>query len=254
MTETTENGPELAAAREAILVAALAHVPFDGWTEKAIEAGIRDAGVRESLGKLAFPGGPADMAEAYAAFADARMEAALDTDALTAMGVRARINHALNLRLTQAAGERAAVAGLMAYLALPGHQALASKCLYRTVDSIWRAIGDTSTDFNFYSKRAILAGVLGATVLYWLTDDSEGCADTRAFLERRIADVMAFEKAKGRARELFAKLPDPFRILRDVVRPEPEPGPGDGGTEGGPPGAAGGGPGGSAHPGTAPHS
>jgi ubiquinone biosynthesis protein COQ9 len=214
----TQDAPELAEARRAILEAALVHVPFDGWTEAAIEAGIRDAGRRESLSTLAFPGGPADMAEYYCAYADARMAAAIDPEQAAAMRIRDRITFAIRLRMEQAAGERAAVAKLMAFFALLGNQPLAAKCLYRTVDSIWRAIGDTSTDFNFYSKRAILAGVLGATVLYWLGDDSEGCADTEAFLDRRIEDVMAFEKVKGRAREAFTKMPDPFRILRDVTR------------------------------------
>ncbi|HSR55290.1 MAG TPA: COQ9 family protein [Alphaproteobacteria bacterium] len=237
----SEDGPELEAAREAILIAALRHVPFDRWTDKAIQAGIRDAGYRESLSTLAFPGGPKELAEAYCAFADARMEAALDADVLAAMSVRERIAYAVNLRMTQAENERAAVAELMAFFALPGNQPLAAKCMYRTVDSIWRAIGDTSTDFNFYSKRAILASVIGATVLYWLGDESEHSTDTRAFLDRRIEDVMAFEKAKGKAQEIFGKLPDPFRILRDVTRPRGKPGhEGDGGGEG-TPGAANGG-------------
>jgi ubiquinone biosynthesis protein COQ9 len=236
-TEETQSkdAPELAAARKAILQAALVHVPFDGWSEAAIQAGIRDAGRRESLSTLAFPNGPPDMAEYYCAFADARMAGAIDPDQAAAMRIRDRITFAIRLRMEQADQERAAVAKLMAYFALPGNQPLAAKCLYRTVDSIWRAIGDTSTDFNFYSKRAILAGVLGATVLYWLGDESEGCADTKAFLDRRIEDVMAFEKVKGRAREAFGKLPDPFRIFRDVTRRPGGPGAGRGGRdEGGP--------------------
>ncbi len=230
-----DQEPELAAARRAILEATLIHVPFDGWSETAIQAGIRDAGQRETLSALAFPNGPADMAEYYCAVADARMAAAIDPEQAAAMRVRERITHAIRLRMEQAAAERAAVAKLMAFFALPGNQPLAATCLYRTVDCIWRAIGDTSTDFNFYSKRAILAGVLGATVLYWLGDDSEDCADTKAFLDRRIEDVMTFEKVKGRARDAFGKLPDPFRILRDVARRPGGPGgptaPGDGGPD-----------------------
>jgi ubiquinone biosynthesis protein COQ9 len=123
----------------------------------------------------------------------------------------------VRLRLTQAEGEREALKALMAWFAFPAHQACAAACLYRTVDTIWHVIGDTSTDFNFYTKRAILAGVLAATVLYWLGDESEGAAESFVFLDRCIDDVMAFEKAKGRAREWLAELPDPFRILRDVT-------------------------------------
>jgi len=210
--------PELDQARAAILRATLTHVPFDGWSEAAIAAGIRDAGQRESLSTLAFPDGPQGLAEYYSDTADRRMVAGLDLDAIAKLPIRERIIRAVRLRLVQAENEREALKTLMTWFAYPAHQALAAKCLYRTVDVIWRAIGDTSTDFNFYSKRAILAGVLAATVLYWLGDDSEGAVDSEAFLDRRIEDVMAFEKAKGRAREWLAELPDPFRILRDATR------------------------------------
>jgi ubiquinone biosynthesis protein COQ9 len=223
---------ELNQARAAIMRAALVHVPFDGWSEAAIAAGIRDAGQRESLSTLAFPDGPMGLAEYYSAHADRRMAAALDPDAVAKMRIRERITAAVRLRLTQAEGEREALKALMTWFALPAHQACAAACLYRTVDAIWHAIGDTSTDFNFYTKRAILAGVLAATVLYWLGDESEGAASSFAFLDRRIDDVMAFEKAKGRAREWLAELPDPFRILRDVTARGDK---GGGGDEQGPP-------------------
>jgi ubiquinone biosynthesis protein COQ9 len=228
--------PELDQARAAILRATLVHVPFDGWSDKAIAAGIRDAGQRESLSTLAFPDGPTGLAEYYSAQADQRMAAALDPDAIAKMRIRERIIAAVRLRLTQAEGEREALKALMTWFAYPAHQACAAACLYRTVDAIWRAIGDTSTDFNFYTKRAILAGVLAATVLYWLGDESEGAADSFAFLDRRIDDVMAFEKAKGRAREWLAELPDPFRILRDVTARRDKAG---GDDDSGPPAGAG---------------
>lgn len=222
------EAPELDKARAAILRATLAHVPFDGWSDKALAAGIRDAGLRESLSVLAFPDGPRDLAEYYAAEADRRMAAELDAGALAEMRVRDRIAAALRLRLVQAEGEREALKALMTWFVYPAHQACAAACLYRSVDAIWRAIGDTSTDFNFYTKRAILAGVLGATVLYWLGDESEGATDSFAFIDRRIDDVMAFEKAKGRARDWLAELPDPFRILREATRPREKSEPGGG--------------------------
>ncbi len=211
------EAPELDQARAAILAATLTHVPFDGWSEAAIAAGIRDAGQRESLSILAFPDGPSSLAQYYSDFADQRMVAALNSDALGNMSIRQRITCAVRLRFDQAEDEREALKALMTWFATPAHQTLGAKSLYQTVDSIWRAIGDTSTDFNFYSKRAILAGVLAATVLYWLGDESKDRADTNAFLDRRIEDVMEIEKVKGRARDWLAGLPDPFRILRDAV-------------------------------------
>lgn len=215
---------ELSDARAKILHAMLLHVPFDGWSAKALEAGIRDSGVTGPAARLAFQGGLAELAEYYSRTADERMLAALDADALAAMKIRERIAHVVRLRLEQAVGERDAVRFLMSWLALPGNQVLGAKCLYRTVDAMWHGIGDTSTDFNFYTKRAILAAVLAATVLYWLDDDSEGFAGTWAFLDRRLDEVMGIEKAKARMREIAARLPDPFRILRDVFPGDRPPG------------------------------
>lgn len=210
-------GPgDLAAARAKILRATLGHVPFDGWSDTALAAGIRDAGVAEPLGRLAFRGGPADLADYYSRMADERMLAALDAGALQAMKIRERIAHVVRLRLDQAEPEREAVRALMSWLALPGHQALGAKLLYRAVDAMWHGVGDTSTDFNFYTKRAMLAAVLAACVLYWLTDDSDGRRATWEFLDRRIDEVMEVEKAKARVREAFARLPDPFKIFRDA--------------------------------------
>ena len=210
----TTDATELARARERILAATLAHVPFDGWSAKALAAGIRDARVSEAAGKLAFQDGLSELAEYYARHADERMLAAIDDAAVARMPMRARIAYVVRLRLEQAAGEREAVRALMSWLALPGNQPLAARCLYRAVDAMWHGVGDTSTDFNFYTKRALLAAVLGATVLHWLSDDSEGFSETWAFLDRRIDDVIGIEKAKGRLKELAERLPDPFRLLR----------------------------------------
>jgi len=226
------DAPELDQARMEILRATLTHVPFDGWSDKAIAAGIVDASQRESLSILAFPRGPEDLAEYYSAHADTRMATALDPEAIAKLRIRERILAAVHLRLTQAEGEREALKALMTWFAFPANQPCAVVCLYRTVDAIWHAIGDTSTDFNFYTKRAILAGVLAATVLYWLGDESEGAVESHTFLDRRINDVMAFEKAKGKAQEWLAELPDPFRILRGAAvqsgkRNDDGPAPGD---------------------------
>lgn len=209
---------ELGKARESILLATLGHAPFDGWSPEALERGIADSGVEGPLARLAFQGGVGELAEYYSRYADERMLAALDDNALAHMRIRERIGYVVRLRLEQAAGEREAVRSVMNWLALPGNQGAGARCLYRTVDAMWYGIGDTATDFNFYTKRATLAAVVGATVLYWLNDDSEGYAATWSFLERRLDDVMAFERAKARARDAFSRLPDPFRILKDVFQ------------------------------------
>lgn len=210
------NAPfSLEQAREVILSAFLRHAPFDGWSSRALTAAIGDSGLDEPRARLAFEG-PGDVAAAYAAMADLRMMAALADEPLEDMKIRERIARAVMLRLEQAAGEREAVRALMVFLALPGNQTLGLRLLARTVDGIWRAIGDRATDFSFYSKRAILAGVIGATVTFWLSDESEDFAETRAFLDRRIEDVMKIESLKGRARKAAGSLPDPFRLIRKL--------------------------------------
>ncbi len=204
--------------RAKILAAALPHAAFDGWTEATLDRAVADAGLDPALGQRAFPGGAVDLLACFIADADDRMLRELEARDLAAMPVRARITTAIRVRLEQNQAHREAVRRALTLLALPQNGPLALKTLYRTVDAIWHAAGDRSTDFNFYSKRAILAGVYSATLLYWLNDDSDDAAKTWAFLDRRVAEVIRFEKAKARAAELRDRLPDPFRILRRMRR------------------------------------
>ena len=133
--------------------------------------------------------------------------------------IRERIALAVRVRLEQAAPFKEALRHLLGFLALPQNAALALECMYRTVDAMWRGIGDTSTDFNFYTKRALLSGVVAATVLYWLDDQSADSEDSFAFLDRRIEDIIRLQeggdKLKTRARELARELGDPFHLFRD---------------------------------------
>jgi ubiquinone biosynthesis protein COQ9 len=161
----------------------LRHVPFDGWTERALAScADPDACARE------FPGGISDVVREFNARADRAMIAAvqgLGEETRT----RDRIAFAVRARLESLTPHREAARRLAAWAAMPGHQSLAARLVWRTVDAIWRAAGDRSTDFGFYTKRALLAGVYGATVLYWLEDRSPGSEETWRFLDRRILDV-----------------------------------------------------------------
>ncbi|MCH8092117.1 MAG: COQ9 family protein [Proteobacteria bacterium] len=206
------EGREKPAALDAdkIVEAMLPHVPFDGWTAKALTAGVEDAGFDPSAAPLAFPGGMAEVAEHFSALADRRMMAELERRKVGERPVRERISLAVRVRLEQNAQNREALRHLLSYLALPTNAPVALKCLYRTVDAMWHAAGDTATDFNFYTKRATLAGVFGATVLYWLNDTSEGFEKTFAFLDRRIENAMTIGKAGGRLGAILAGIPTPF--------------------------------------------
>ena len=161
----------------------LAVRPFPGWQPAAlVEAAGPDA-------DLLFPGGQADLIEAYCDLADRRMEAGASEFDMSALRLPARVRAVVALRLAQNRSHKNAVRRAAGVLARPRNVGLAARCTARTVDAIWHAAGDTSVDFSWYTKRAILAGVYSATLLYWLRDASDDDAATLAFLDRRLADV-----------------------------------------------------------------
>ncbi len=202
--------------RDRLLSATLAHVPFDGWTGRAMRAGAADAGLDASALLNAFPGGPAEMLEVFSIETDRRMLAELEKRDLAALKVRERIATAVRTRLELLSSHREAVRRALSVLALPHNAALGLKLLYRTVDAIWYAAGDTSTDYNFYTKRLLLAGVYSSTVLFWVNDKSEDCVETWAFLERRIDEVLTLG---GTIRRTVGGLLDlPESILRGGAR------------------------------------
>ncbi len=207
---------DLERRRDEILMAALAHVPFDGWTWTALKRGAADAGYHDETAAHAFPGGPAGLAEHYSRYADRMMLAALDKLKPPATGTTERVGAAVRIRLEQAAPHREALRRLAGFLALPQNAALAARGLYGTVDAIWRAAGDTATDWSFYSKRASLSGVVATTVLYWLNDESEDCADSMAFLDRRLADAGRFARATSGLGDSLAKFTSPFGSRRQA--------------------------------------
>jgi len=193
-----EYGGEDAKAR--VLAAALPHVPFDGWSEASLRAAITDSGVAEGLARALFPRGGVDLALAFHRQGDAQMVAALAAMDLGALRFRDRIARAVRLRL-ELVHDRERVRRGATLVALPQHAGDGARALWQTSDAIWTALGDTTRDLNWYTKRATLSGVYGATVLYWLGDDSSGQAATWEFLDRRIEDVMRIEKVKAQLRD-----------------------------------------------------
>lgn len=202
--------PDHDGRREVVLRAALRHVPFDGWGAKALRAGAVDLGLDPREAMLLFPGDGTDMIALHSWIADREMMEAIEGRDLSALKIRERIALAIRLRLERSADDREAVRRAVSVLSLPANAGLGARLLYYTVDAVWHAIGDTSTDWNFYSKRALLAGVYGSTVLFWLQDESPDHADTWAFLDRRIDDVMKVPRLTQR----LTRLLDPLRTLR----------------------------------------
>lgn len=198
------------ACRDRILLATLPHVAFEGWSDRALSAGLADAGLLPEQGPLAFAGGPLEMIEHWTRYGDRRMlEAVMHLD-VAAMRMRESIAAAVRLRIEVNAPYREAVRRTISFLAFPPNAPVAAKSMYATVDAIWYACDDTSTDLSFYTKRATLAAVYGATVLYWLDDPSEQFMDTWAFLDRRIDDVLRIPKLRAR---VIGTLDDIARIL-----------------------------------------
>lgn len=214
--ETDPGGPRHVEARRAILAAVMPDIPFDGWSEAALARAAVRAGHDEAMAHRAFPGGPADAIAFWSDEADRAMFAAYAATAPDGLKLRERIALLVRLRIEAVAGDREAVRGALSFLARPRHAALGMRCVYRTVDEMWFAAGDTATDFSFYTKRATLAGVYSSTLLAWLDDASEGYAETWAFLDRRIDDVMRIPRLRADLRRRMPTLPDPARFARLV--------------------------------------
>lgn len=183
-------------AAHLIVEHALPIVPFEGWNLQTLEKAAASAGYRAEDVARVFPGGTIDAVDHFSAMGDARMLEQLADYSLETMRVPARIALAIRLSITAYEPHREAVRKAIAFHAMPFYAARGLQCLYNTVDEIWRAIGDTSTDFNFYTKRLSLAAVYSSTMLYWLDDQSDERAESWAFLERRLADVALFGKTK----------------------------------------------------------
>ncbi len=221
MPRKTESD-HLADAKAKVLKAALVHVPFDGWSEGVLAIAWREAGVDAGLAKQAFPRGGIDLALAFHASGDADLAGQMAKMDMGGLRYREKIAVAIRLRLEIAAPHREAVRRGVTLFALPQNAAQGAKAIWHTADVIWTALGDTSQDVNYYTKRATLSAVWSATVLYWLGDDSVGYANTSAFIDRRIENVMAFETFKAKFRDsAVGKLlmQGPGRILDRVHAP-----------------------------------
>ena len=170
---------------------------FDGWSEKALDAAAQSLGVTADRARLAFAGGAGQMVDAWFANIDRHMADQLPPETLTQMRIRDRITALVLARLAAMALHREALRRALAVLAMPHHVAMATALGWRAADAMWRLAGDNSTGFAHYTKRMTLIGVYGSTLLVFIDDQSEDYAETRAFLDRRIDDVMKFEKFKA---------------------------------------------------------
>jgi len=200
--------------RDKILLAMLPHVAFDGWTRRSLDAGVAAAGLPPEMALRAFPHGMEDVIRHWSKYSDRRMLEGMERLNLDVMRVRDRIATGVRLRIEVNKPYREAVRRALSFLALPLNGAIAARNTYNTVDAIWYAAGDTSTDYNFYTKRGLLAPVYVSTVLYWLGDESEECAATWAYLDRRIDDVLKIPKIQARIQDAIGAFVPPLTSRR----------------------------------------
>lgn len=189
--------------RDALVLAALPHAAFDGWSAAALGAAARDLDLDPTMPVRLFPGGPADAVAQFVGLADRMMAADLTAHGLEGMKTGPKVFTAVKLRLERWAPHREAVRRALSLLALPANLPLAARLTWGTADAIWEAVGDTAHDFSWYTKRSTLAAVYSATVLYWLEDRSDDAADTWAFLNRRLADIGRIPKLRARVEGLL---------------------------------------------------
>jgi ubiquinone biosynthesis protein COQ9 len=213
---TTDSDPD-SALRDRLADALASEAAFSGWSRLALRAAAEQAGAGPDAERL-FPGGPVDVLGYLSERADRRTVAGLENAGGMSLRIRERIKLAVRLRIENTVGGKESVRRGLALLALPFNGPLALKLLYRTVDAIWYAAGDTATDWNFYTKRGLLAAVYAATQLYWFEDRSPDAEETRGFLMRRLQDVMAVPKAGAQLRSLADRLPNPLRFFTAMRR------------------------------------
>ena len=205
--------------REAILPALLTRVAFEGWTSSALSDAAADAGIEKSTLKAAFPHGIRHVLRYWSDALDAEMRAAMAAPEFSELKIREKVTFAVRARIDAMRPHKEAARRAAALLALPPYGVLGAQLAWKTADQVWRGLGDTSTDFNYYSKRGILTGVWTSTFARWLADDSDDEAATNAFLDARISNVMQIEKAKAKMRDLGLDPSKPIEFLAGLRYP-----------------------------------
>lgn len=205
--------PTLDEIRLALAPAIASNAAFDGWSKAAVEMAAADIGVDPDVAGLAVKGGAMEMIDAWIDSIDIEMANRLPADKLATMKIRERITELLWMRLQIMMPNRESLRRAMAIMAMPQNLPRASKVGWRSADRMWRLAGDTASDFNHYTKRMTLSAVYGSLLLTFANDESEDFADSRAFLERRIDNVMQFEKAKFQAKTRRENMPSLSRFI-----------------------------------------
>lgn len=206
MAEASPQPSPLQEIRDRLALAIGENAVFDGWCRAAVDSAAAQLGIDRAQARLAIPKSQSGMIDSYVEGVDRALEAHFTAERLQGLKIREKIRTIVWKRLEIMAPAREAVRKALAILAMPQNAVTGARIGWRSADVMWRIAGDTSTDFNHYTKRLMLGGVYASTLLVWLDDASEGWSETAAFLDRRIADVMTIEKLKAewRGQERFS--------------------------------------------------
>ena len=199
--------------KDALIRAVLPEIPFSGWTMAALAQAAKNAGLESSMAERAFPGGVADAVLHFVDLADRRLAEDAEKDGLGGLRPTGRIRWLIRCRLEAWIEHREAVRRAAVILSLPGNAARATRVNWATADLMWHLAGDESVDFSYYTKRLSLSAVYSATLLYWMSDESEGAAETWAFLDRRLADLLRLPKAIAGAKKRVGGLTRPLEKM-----------------------------------------
>ena len=193
-----------------LVVASLRHVVFDGWNRVSLQRAAADLSWPGAEVDRLFPRGGLDAAIVFSKLADEEMLASVSRELSSEMKIRDQVARAVQCRLEFLEPNREAIRRFTSFMMLPGNGRHSFSLLYRTVDAIWYTVGDKSADFSFYTKRALLAGVVASTNVFWLEDQSEGRQDTWDFLDRRINDVLGIQKIRKKSEKIRGMVPNPL--------------------------------------------
>ena len=186
---------------------------FDGWTALAVTNAAAAEGVDPEVAKFALKGGAMVLIGGWIAAIDRAMAEALPPETLATLKIRERIRRLVQFRLDAVAGQQEALRRALAIMAMPHNAAQALKLGWSSADAMWRLAGDTATDYNHYTQRLTLGALYASTLAVFAQDESEGLTDTKAFLERRIDNVMQFEKVKAQFLKPDTERFSPARLL-----------------------------------------
>jgi ubiquinone biosynthesis protein COQ9 len=190
-----------------------ANAVFDGWSDRALAIAASELDVPADRARLCFPDGSVQMIDAWFDAIDLQMARAFPLERVEAMKIRQRIRDLVLYRIEVIHPHKEALRRALAILAQPQNAMTAARLAWRAADRMWRIAGDRATDFNHYSKRGILSALYMSTMLVYLDDEGDDLATTRGFLDRRIDDVMSFEKLKAQWKGSRQRLPSLSRFL-----------------------------------------